>query len=133
MPNPKASKSEDLRTPKGMRDLIAEEVFLYQGFFEKAAELALYYGFKPIETPVMEKEELFSRGVGEGTDIVSKEMFSLKTKGGDHLVLRPEGTASVMRSYVEHGMFAQPQPLMFYYSGPMFRHENPQRGRYRQF
>jgi len=129
----KKGGNEELQSPKGMRDLIAEDLFLFQGFFEKAAELALYYGFKPIETPMLEKEELFSRGVGEGTDIVAKEMFNLKTKGGDHLVLRPEGTASVMRAYVEHGMFAQPQPLMFYYHGPFFRHENPQRGRYRQF
>jgi len=128
----KVAKSDGLQSPKGMRDLIGEDLFLYQGFFEKAAELALYYGFKPIETPIMEKEELFSRGVGEGTDIVNKEMYSLKTKGGDHLVLRPEGTAGVMRSYVEHGMFALPQPLMFYYHGPFFRHENVQRGRYRQ-
>jgi histidyl-tRNA synthetase len=129
---PKSNKNEELRAPKGMRDLIAEEVFLFQGFFEKAAELALYYGFKPIETPIMEKEELFIRGVGEGTDIVAKEMYALKTKGGNKLVLRPEGTAGVMRAYVEHGMFALPQPLMFYYSGPFFRHDNPQRGRYRQ-
>ncbi len=128
----KPSKGEELQSPKGMRDLIGEEFFSLQGFFEKAAEIALYYGFKPIETPILEKEGLFSRGVGEGTDIVSKEMFSLKTKGGDHLVLRPEGTAGVMRSYVEHGMFSLPQPLMFYYHGPFFRHENPQRGRYRQ-
>jgi len=129
----KTGKSEELQSPKGMRDLINDEVYLLQGFFEKAAEIAIYYGFKPIETPILEKEELFSRSVGEETDIVSKEMFSLKTKGGDHLVLRPEFTASVMRSYVEHGMFSLPQPLMFYYYGPCFRHENPQRGRYRQF
>ncbi|MFA5290880.1 MAG: histidine--tRNA ligase [Candidatus Paceibacterota bacterium] len=129
----KTSKSDDLQSPKGMRDLISDEVYLFQGFMEKAAEIAIYYGFKPIETPILEKEELFSRSVGEGTDIVNKEMFSLKTKGGDHLVLRPEGTASVMRAYVEHGMFSLPQPLMFYYHGPFFRHENPQKGRYRQF
>ncbi|HRZ30311.1 MAG TPA: histidine--tRNA ligase [Candidatus Paceibacterota bacterium] len=132
MPNPKSSKAEELRAPKGMRDLIAEEVFLFQGFFEKAAELALYYGFKPIDTPILEKEELFVRGLGESTDVISKEIYNLRTKGGDRLVLRPEGTAGVMRSYMEHGMFAQPQPLMFYYSGPFFRHDNPQRGRYRQ-
>lgn len=129
----KSKKADDLQSPKGMRDLIDEQVFLYQGFCEKSAELALYYGFRPIETPIMEKEELFARGVGDGTDIVSKEMFTLKTKGGDRLVLRPEGTASVMRSYAEHGMFALPQPLMFYYHGPFFRHESPQKGRYRQF
>ncbi len=129
----KTNRSEELQSPKGMRDLIDKEVYLFQGFFEKAAEIALYYGFRPIETPILEKEELFSRSVGAGTDIVSKEMFSLKTKGDNHLVLRPEGTASIIRAYVEHGMFSLPQPLMFYYYGPFFRHENPQRGRYRQF
>ena len=129
----KTNKSEDLQSPKGMRDLIDSDFYSFQGFFEKAAEVALYYGFKPIETPILEKEGLFERGVGNGTDIVNKEMFSLKTKGGDRLVLRPEGTASVMRAYVEHGMFSLPQPLMFYYHGPFFRHENPQKGRYRQF
>lgn len=129
----KTKKGGELQSPKGMRDLIDREVYSLQGFFEKAAEIAVYYGFKPIETPILEKEELFTRGVGESTDIVNKEMFNLKTKGGDRLVLRPEGTTSVMRSYIEQGMSALPQPLMFYYSGPFFRHENPQRGRYRQF
>jgi len=129
----RSAKNDDLRSPKGMRDLVSEEVFLFQGFLEKAAEAAIYYGFKPIETPVLEQEELFTRSVGEDTDIVSKEMFSLKTRGGDRLVLRPEGTAGVMRAYLEQGMSALPQPLMFYYGGPFFRHENPQRGRWRQF
>ncbi|MFA5736886.1 MAG: histidine--tRNA ligase [Candidatus Paceibacterota bacterium] len=126
-------KDDSLQSVKGMRDLIADQVFIYQGFCEKAAEVALYYGFKPIETPILEKEILFTRGVGQDTDIVSKEMFSLKTKGGDRLVMRPEGTAGVMRAYVENGMQSLPQPIMFYYSGPFFRHEKPQRGRYRQF
>jgi len=130
---PQTNKNDDLRAPKGMRDLVGEESFLFQGFFEKAAEAALYYDFKPIETPILEQEDLFARGIGAGTDIVSKEMFTLKTKGGDRLVLRPEGTAGVMRAYLSQGMIAQPQPLMFYYYGPFFRHENPQRGRYRQF
>lgn len=129
----KSQKNDELQTVKGMRDLIDEQVFLYQGFFEKAAEVALYYGFKPIETPILEKESLFARGIGDNTDIVSKEMFSLKTKGGDKLVLRPEGTAPVMRSYLEQGMQSLPQPIMLYYHGPFFRHENPQRGRFRQF
>ncbi|HPV33581.1 MAG TPA: histidine--tRNA ligase, partial [Candidatus Paceibacterota bacterium] len=126
-------KVSALQSVKGMRDLIGDQVFVFQGFCEKAAEIALYYGFKPIETPILEKEDLFARGVGQDTDIVSKEMFTLKTKGGDRLVMRPEGTASVMRAYAENGMHSWPQPVMFYYSGPFFRHENPQRGRYRQF
>lgn len=116
-----------------MRDVIDSEYYQYQGFFEKAAEVAVYYGFKPIETPILEKEGVFTSGVGEGTDIIEKETYTLRTKGGDHLALRPEGTASIMRSYIENGMIAWPQPVMLYYYGPFFRHENPQRGRLRQF
>jgi histidyl-tRNA synthetase len=92
----------------------------------------MYYGFRPIETPILEKQELFTSGVGEGTDIVEKEMYELKTRGGDHLVMRPEGTAAVMRAYIEHGMQSWSQPVMLYYKGPFFRHENPQKGRQRE-
>ena len=126
-------KVKELATPKGMRDIINEEYYSFQGFFEKAQEVAIYYGFKPIETPVLEYEDLFKSGVGGGTDIVDKEMYSLKTKGGDVLALRPEHTASLMRAYIEHGMQSMPQPVMFYQYGPSFRHDKPQRGRYRQF
>ncbi len=125
--------ADELKTIKGTRDIIGQDFFWYQGFFEKAAEIALYYGFQPIETPIMEKESLFVRGVGSGTDIVDKEIYSLKTKGGDRLALRPEGTASIMRAYFEHGMQSLPQPVMLFYYGPFFRHENPQRNRWRQF
>ncbi|MDQ5957921.1 MAG: Histidine--tRNA ligase [Patescibacteria group bacterium] len=131
-PTPATKKPEELQSPRGMRDLIGDSMLLYQGFFEKAAEIAMYYGFTPIETPILEKESLFARGVGDGTDIVDKEMYTLKTRGGDRLALRPEGTAAVMRSYFEHGMQSQPQPVMLYYHGPFFRHDNPQRGRYRE-
>src|SRR5690606_32141858 len=130
----KIKKDEgDLQSVKGMRDLVGEEVFCLQGFMEKAAEIALYYGFQPIETPILEKTDLFTRGVGDVTDIVEKEMYTLRTRGGDKLALRPEGTAAVMRAYFENGMQAKPQPIMLYYSGPFFRHERPQKGRYRQF
>ena len=124
---------QDLTSPKGMRDIIDQDYYKFQGFFEKAQEVAVYYGFKPIETPILEKEEVFTTAVGEGTDIVDKEMYTLKTKGGDHLAMRPEQTAGVMRAYIEHGMQGLPQPVMLYHSGPVFRHDNPQRGRYRQF
>lgn len=127
------SKGRDVATPKGMRDIMNEEYYSFQGFFEKAQEVAVYYGFKPIETPIMEYEEVFTKGVGGGTDIVDKEMYTLKTKGGDHLALRPEHTASLMRAYIEHGMQNMPQPVMYYQYGPTFRHDKPQRGRYRQF
>lgn len=120
------------QSPKGMRDIFGNEFYSYQGFFEKTAEIAEYYGFKPIETPLLEETELFHSGVGEGTDIVEKEMYSLRTKGGDQLTIRPEGTAPVMRAYLEHGMQNLPQPLMFYYYGPFLRHDKPQRGRLRE-
>lgn len=118
---------------KGMRDIVDEQYYYFQGFFEKAQEVAIYYGFKPIETPMVEQEGVFTSSIGEGTDIVDKEMYTLKTKGGDHLALRPEHTAGLMRSYIENGMQSLPQPLMFYTYGPSFRHDNPQKGRYRQF
>ncbi len=127
------SNKEPFSSPKGMRDILEKDYYHFQGFFEKAQEVAIYYGFKPIETPILEKTDVFTRGVGEGTDIVDKEMYSLKTKGGDHLTLRPEGTAGVMRSYIENGMQSLPQPVMLYYYGPYFRHESPQRGRFREF
>lgn len=129
----KENKAREVASPKGMRDIKNEEYYSFQGFFEKAQEVAVYYGFKPIETPMMEHEEVFSRGVGDGTDIVDKEMYTLKTKGGDNLALRPEHTAALMRAYIEHGMQSMPQPVMFYQYGPVFRHDKPQRGRYRQF
>ncbi len=126
-------KKEVPTTVKGMYDIIGDEYYAYSGFYEKASEVAMYYGFKPIETPILEKEELFLSGVGQDTDLVEKEMYSLKTKGGDHLVMRPEGTAPIMRAYIEHGMQQWSQPVMLYYKGPFFRHENPQKGRTRQF
>ena len=129
----KTTRKEPFNRVKGMRDIIDTDFYAYQGFFEKAQEVAIYYGFKPIETPLLEQEDLFTTSLGVGTDAVDKEMYSLKTKGGDKLALRPEATASVMRSYIENGMQNLPQPVMHYYYGPMFRHDKPQRGRYRQF
>ena len=128
----KKVKMEDIASPKGMRDILDKEYYAFQGFFEKASEVAIYYGFRPIETPVLERETVFTSSLGVGTDIRDKEMYSLKTKGGDHLAMRPEGTAAVMRAYLEHGMHTLPQPVMLYYYGPFFRHENPQRGRLRE-
>ncbi len=129
----KKLKIEDIASPKGMRDIMDKEYYEYQGFFEKASELAVYYGFRPIETPILEREAVFTSSLGIGTDIRDKEMYVLKTKGGDRLAMRPEGTASVMRAYIENGMQALQQPVMLYYYGPYFRHENPQRGRLREF
>lgn len=129
----KSGKKEPFSTPRGMRDLFDHDFYQFQGFFEKAAEVAVYYGFKPIETPMLEHEGVFTSGIGEGTDVIDKEMYTLRTKGGDHLAIRPEGTASVVRAYIENGMNSWPQPVMLYYYGPFLRHEKPQRGRFRQF
>ncbi len=126
-------KKEVPTAPKGMRDIWGDEHHKYQGFYEKAAEVALYYGFQPIEVPMMEREEIFLSSQSEDTDLVGKEMYTLKTKGGDRLALRPEGTAPIMRAYIENGMQAQSQPIKLYYYGSFFRHENTQRGRYREF
>lgn len=122
-----------LQSPKGMNDILPDRYYQFQGFFEKAQEIAVYYGFRPIETPILEQEEVFSRGVGKDTEMVEKEMYTLKTRGGDHLVMRPEGTAPIMRAYLEQGMQSLPQPVMLYYYGPFFRHDKPQRGRFREF
>lgn len=131
--NKEKTSTKELASPRGMRDIIGDDYYKFQGFFEKAQEVAVYYGFKPIETPILEFEETFTTAVGIGTDIVDKEMYTLKTKGGDHLAMRPEQTAGLMRAYIEHGMQAQPQPVLLYHSGPVFRHDKPQKGRYRQF
>jgi histidyl-tRNA synthetase len=130
---PKKKKVQELASPKGMRDIIGADYYKFQGFFEKAQEVAVCYGFSPIETPILEHEETFTSAVGVGTDIIDKEMYTLKTKGGDHLAMRPEHTAGLMRAYIEHGMQSLPQPILLYHSGPVFRHDNPQKGRYRQF
>jgi len=129
----KTAKKEALIRPKGMRDIVGDSFYALQGFFEKASEIAMYYGFNPIHTPLLEKEALFTASVGEATDIIEKELYSLKTKGGTALAMRPEGTAGVMRAYIEGGMHTEPQPVMLYYYGPFFRHDKPQRGRYREF
>ncbi|MEK7569381.1 MAG: histidine--tRNA ligase [Patescibacteria group bacterium] len=129
----KNASPEVFTAPRGMRDIIGDDYYNFQGFFEKAQEIGVYYGFRPIETPILEHEEVLTSSIGEGTDIVDKEMYTLRTKGGDRLALRPEHTAPLMRAYLEHGMHTFPQPVLFYQYGPIFRHDKPQRGRYRQF
>lgn len=134
--DPKVEKDVKKETPtslKGMEDLIDDQYYAFQGLFEKAQEVAVYYGFKPIETPLLEKEEVFVSAIGEGTDIIDKEMYTFKTKGGEKIAVRPEYTASVMRAYLEHGMQTLPQPVLLYSYGPTFRHDKPQKGRWRQF
>ncbi len=129
----KESKKDVPLSLKGMHDLLDDQYYAFQGLFEKAQEVAVYYGFKPIETPVLEREEVFLSALGEGTDVIDKEMYTFRTKGGERIAVRPEYTASIMRAYVEHGMANLPQPVLLYSYGPVFRHENPQKGRLRQF
>jgi len=126
-------KKEFLHTPKGTRDILPHDVLYWQAVESKAAEIASAYGFYPIRTPHIEKIEIFTATLGKDSDVVEKQMYAFRTRGGDQLVLRPEGTASIMRAYFEHGMHTWPQPVMLYYYGSFFRHESPQRGRYREF
>ena len=114
----KIIKKDAPTSPKGMRDILSDEFYAYQGLFEKAQEIAIYYGFKPIELPILEHEEVFTSSVGLGTDIIDREIYTLKTKGGDHLALRPEHTAPLMRAYIANGMQNMPQPVMFYQASP---------------
>jgi len=116
-----------------MHDLLADEYVLYQNVFDKAEEIASYYGFKPIQTPHLENIDLFTATIGATSDIVEKQMYYVKSDGDSNLVLRPEGTAPVMRAYIEHGLHTLPQPVMLWYKGSFFRHENPQKGRFREF
>jgi histidyl-tRNA synthetase len=124
---------QPLSLVRGMRDVLPTEQPYWRMIFDKAQALSEAYGFDRIETPALEETALFVRGVGKLTDIVEKEMYSFETTGGDHLTLRPENTAGVCRSYIQHGMLNQPQPVKLWYWGPFFRHERPQSGRYRQF
>lgn len=129
----KISKKEFLKTPKGTRDLMPHDVSVFEAVESKAEEISRAYGFRPIRTPHIENAELFAPTLGEDSDIVEKQMFSFKTRGGDNLVLRPEWTVAAVRAYFEHGMHSWPQPVMLSYFGSFFRHENPQRGRFREF
>ncbi|MFT7557353.1 MAG: histidyl-tRNA synthetase [Planctomycetota bacterium] len=115
-------KGVKYQTARGMRDIMEEEYYELQGFFEKAQEISMYYGFEPIATPLVEHEELFLKGMGEHSELANKELYSLKPRGKNRFVLRPEATIPIMRSYLEHNMRHLPQPRMFYYYGPMFRH-----------
>lgn len=116
-----------------MHDILADDQKYFQKIYDVVRRVIEFYQFQKIDTPVLEDAELFSRGIGLSTDIVSKEMFLLRTRGGDLLALRPEGTAGVVRAYMEHGMHNFPQPVKLWYFGPFFRHEHPQAGRFRQF
>ncbi len=126
-------KKPNFQTPSGMHDILPEDEVYYNEVLRVAKEVADFYGFQKIETPILEDTQLFEKGTGFSTDVVQKQMFSLRTLGGDHLTLRPEGTPGVVRAYIQHGMRALPKPVNLWYFGPFFRYERPQAGRYRQF
>jgi histidyl-tRNA synthetase len=120
--------------PRGTQDILPGEVEKWQLIESKARELCEKYQYHEIRTPIFEHTELFLRGVGDTTDIVQKEMYTFKDRGDRDLTLRPEGTASTVRAFVDKKMFGNPnQPVKLYYMGPMFRYERPQAGRFRQF
>jgi histidyl-tRNA synthetase len=119
--------------PKGTQDILPEDQVYWDYLERVVADKARSYGFKRIDTPIFEMTELFARGVGMGTDIVEKEMYSFKDKGDRDISLRPEFTAGVIRAYLENGMQVLPKPVKLYSTGPAFRYEEPQAGRYRQF
>ncbi len=122
-----------IRRVKGTRDILPPESRLWQAVEAEAARTFGSFGYDEIRLPVLEPTELFARGVGEGTDIVGKEMYTFTDRKGRSLTLRPEGTAGVARAYIENGLGQRPHPLRLFYQGPMFRYEKMQRGRYRQF
>lgn len=123
-----------INSPKGTHDILGDEARGYAHIINVCEEVATLYGYQPIQTPIFEANELFARGVGDATDIVRKEMYVFKDKGDRLNALRPEGTAGVMRSIIANKLHATNDlPLRYFYSGPMFRYERPQLGRYRQF
>jgi histidyl-tRNA synthetase len=122
-----------LRSVKGMHDIVDEEIAKWHYVETAYRQHVERYGYREIRTPVLEPIELFVRGIGEATDIVEKEMYTFMDKGDDHLALRPEGTASAIRSYVQHAIGAKEAQTKWYYIAPMFRRERPAKGRYRQF
>ena len=123
------------QAPRGTRDLLGAEMAVFRRLEDNGRRLAALYGYQTIETPMFEDSAVYERGIGEVTDVVEKELFRVRTPGGDkdRWALRPEPTAGICRAYVEHGMHTLPQPVKFTMWGPMFRYDRPQAGRYRQF
>lgn len=121
------------KAPRGTKDIIPAEAYKWNYLEEKFRDLCRLYGYEEIRTPVFEHTELFKRGVGDTTDIVQKEMYTFKDRGDRDLTLKPEGTAGVIRAFIENKMYAETQPTKLFYITPCFRYERPQSGRQRQF
>ncbi len=124
---------KEISAIKGTHDILPGEVRLWQMAEARAREIFELYGYRELRAPVIEPTELFEKGTGASSDIVTKEMYTFIDKGGRSITLRPEYTPSVVRAIIEHRLDLQPQPLRYYYIGPMFRYDRPQKGRYRQF
>src|ERR1700709_1490614 len=122
-----------IRAIKGTRDLLTPDTAVWNRVERVAREVFHAYNYHEIRTPILEETQLFARGVGAETDIVSKEMYTFEDRDGSSVTLRPENTASVIRAYIEHRLDQRPGVQKLYYMGPMFRRERPQKGRYRQF
>ncbi|MFI5358621.1 MAG: histidine--tRNA ligase [Halanaerobiales bacterium] len=122
-----------INAPRGTNDILPPLSLKWQYIEEKARDLMARYNYQEIRTPIFEYTELFQRGIGETTDVVEKEMYTFTDKSGRSITLRPEGTAGIVRAYLENKLYGQMQPLKLYYIGPMFRYERPQAGRFRQF
>lgn len=130
----RASGVFPLQTPRGTQDILPMDQKFWEYVLETASAVLRSWDFQRVDTPLFEETALFVRGVGEGTDIVAKELFELKARGGGAAYsLRPEGTAPLVRAYVQHGMRSWPKPVKLYYAGPFFRYDRPQAGRWRQF
>lgn len=122
-----------ITAPRGTQDFLPDQMADWQILENKIRQICACYGFGEIRTPMFENTELFLRGIGETTDVVTKEMYTFNDRGGRSMTLRPENTASVVRAYLEHKLYAEQQVEKLFYIGPMFRHDRPQAGRYRQF
>ncbi len=123
-----------IKAVKGVKDILPGSIGAWREVEKRAKDLFARFGFKEIVLPIFEKTEVFTKGVGEGTDIVQKEMYTFEDQGGESITLRPEGTASCVRAFIEHSMFHPPGSVTkLFYMGPMFRRERPQAGRFRQF
>jgi len=129
----KAQEKKRISAIKGTKDILPQEARKWQLVERVAQRVFELYGYREIRTPVFEATELFERGTGVTTDVVTKEMYTFTDKGGRSLTLRPEYTPSIVRSLIENRLYLQPEPLRFYYLGPMFRYDKPQKGRFRQF
>lgn len=118
---------------KGIQDILPPAISQWQGIEQTAKDVFSVYGFQELRAPIIESTDIFIRSIGETTDIVEKEMYTFSDKAGRSITLRPEGTAPVVRCYVQNRLYDLPSPQKFFYSGPMFRYERPQKGRFRQF